>query len=89
MGGGGHGNGEMVATQKELADNQVPLVYRDHCAHMLIPLNKCRTRTYYLPWKCEHERHAYEKCQYDEYMKCVDRMTEQRKQERRAAASKD
>lgn len=22
----------------------------------------------YLPWKCEHERHTYEKCQY---LECV------------------
>lgn len=33
---------------------------------LLIPLNKCRKQTLYAPWKCEDERHTYEKCQYDE-----------------------
>ncbi len=32
---------------------KLPLQYRDSCAHLLIPLNRCRFETYYLPWKCE------------------------------------
>jgi len=32
---------------------RVPLAYRDSCANLLIPLNKCRYNEYYLPWKCE------------------------------------
>ena len=40
---------------------------RDYCAHLLIPLNECRHKNYYLPWKCEHERHDYETCEYKEY----------------------
>lgn len=28
--------------------------------------HRCRKATWYMPWKCEHERHAYEKCQYEE-----------------------
>lgn len=35
-------------------------------ASLLIPLNICRHKTDYMPWKCEDERHGYEKCQYDE-----------------------
>jgi len=31
---------------------RLPLAYRDSCAHLLIPLNRCRFDTYYLPWKC-------------------------------------
>jgi NADH dehydrogenase (ubiquinone) 1 beta subcomplex subunit 7 len=54
-----------IATQAEMAEARVPLPYRDQCAHLLIPLNKCRVAEYYLPWKCEPERHAYEKCQYE------------------------
>ena len=46
--------------------NRVDIGYRDFCVDLLIPLNKCRERTYYFPWKCEHERHAYEKCEYIE-----------------------
>ncbi|KAL5209567.1 hypothetical protein ABZP36_005190 [Zizania latifolia] len=54
-----------VATQAEMAEARLPLPYRDQCAHLLIPLNKCRVAEYYLPWKCEPERHSYEKCQYE------------------------
>jgi len=36
---------------------------------LLIPLNVCRKGTLYMPWECENERHAYEKCQYDDYMR--------------------
>jgi hypothetical protein len=32
---------------------KLPLPYRDSCAHLLIPLNRCRVEEYYLPWKCE------------------------------------
>lgn len=32
---------------------KLPLPYRDSCAHLLIPLNRCRVDEYYLPWKCE------------------------------------
>ena len=54
-----------IATQAEMAEARLPLPYRDQCAHLLIPLNKCRVSEFYLPWKCEPERHAYEKCQYE------------------------
>jgi NADH dehydrogenase (ubiquinone) 1 beta subcomplex subunit 7 len=36
-----------------MAEAKLPLAYRDSCAHLLIPLNKCRYDEYYLPWKCE------------------------------------
>lgn len=28
---------------------------------LLIPLNVCRHKELYMPWKCEDERHGYEK----------------------------
>lgn len=43
-----------------------PRRFRDYCAHILIPLNKCRVANYYLPWTCSDLKHAYEKCQYEE-----------------------
>jgi NADH dehydrogenase (ubiquinone) 1 beta subcomplex subunit 7 len=100
----------MKVTQQELNDARIPLAYRDFCAHLLIPLNKCRAvrsclaacvllckravlaitslltlrvaspprlspphphpvqRTFWMPWKCEHERHDYETCEYKEYV---------------------
>ncbi|PHU02326.1 NADH dehydrogenase [ubiquinone] 1 beta subcomplex subunit 7 [Capsicum chinense] len=48
-----------------MVENKVPLAYRDQCAYLLIPLNKCRQSEFYLPWKCEDERHTYEKCAYE------------------------
>jgi len=60
----------MIATREEMRDAKLDIGYRDFCAHLLIPLNECRRKSFFLPWKCEHERHVYEKCQYKE---CVER----------------
>ncbi|KAI5925214.1 NADH-ubiquinone oxidoreductase B18 subunit-domain-containing protein [Camillea tinctor] len=64
------------ATREEMRDAKLPLAYRDSCANLLIPLNRCRSETYYLPWKCEDERHSYEKCQYEEFKRRVAKMNE-------------
>ncbi|KAK0721031.1 NADH-ubiquinone oxidoreductase B18 subunit-domain-containing protein [Lasiosphaeris hirsuta] len=66
------------ATRQEMHDAKLPLAYRDSCAHLLIPLNQCRYETYFLPWKCQDERHSYEKCQYVEFKKRVAKMDELR-----------
>jgi NADH dehydrogenase (ubiquinone) 1 beta subcomplex subunit 7 len=58
----------MPVSHEELQAERVPLPMRDYCAHILIPLNRCRVETFYLPWKCHHERHEYERCQYVEYV---------------------
>lgn len=50
-----------------MASARVPIVWRDTCAGVLIPLNECRRKSFFLPWKCEDERLAYEKCQYVAY----------------------
>ncbi|KAK4532505.1 hypothetical protein CCYA_CCYA12G3362 [Cyanidiococcus yangmingshanensis] len=49
--------------------NQVPLEWRDGCAHLLVPLNRCRREHFYLPWKCTELRHAYEACQQKDYLR--------------------
>ncbi|KAJ2525364.1 hypothetical protein GGI11_000115 [Coemansia sp. RSA 2049] len=77
---------EMKITALEMAEARLPLRYRDYCAHMLVPLNKCRHRSMYLPWKCEDERHAYEKCQYDDFMR-RSRLISQIREEKKAAAT--
>ncbi|KAG2283358.1 hypothetical protein Bca52824_054578 [Brassica carinata] len=46
---------KMIAAQEEMVAAKVPLGYRDQCAHLLIPLNKCRQAEFFLPWKCEYE----------------------------------
>ncbi|KAF1962365.1 putative NADH-ubiquinone oxidoreductase B18 subunit [Byssothecium circinans] len=66
------------ATREEMSAARLPLAYRDSCAHLLIPLNRCRHNEFYLPWKCENERHSYEKCQYDEFKQRVRKMEELR-----------
>jgi NADH dehydrogenase (ubiquinone) 1 beta subcomplex subunit 7 len=57
---------EMYATEGELMRNFVPVEWRDYCAHVLIPLNKCRRENLYMNWKCMNQKHAFEKCQYEE-----------------------
>ncbi|RZC74926.1 hypothetical protein C5167_050403 [Papaver somniferum] len=72
---------KMIATQEEMVQAKVPLAYRDQCAHLLIPLNKCRQSDFYLPWKCEDERHVYEKCEYELVMERLLKMQKIREQE--------
>ncbi|KAJ7785217.1 NADH-ubiquinone oxidoreductase B18 subunit-domain-containing protein [Mycena maculata] len=58
-----------TASQEELKAHRVPVQWRDGCSALVIPLNICRRKSLYMPWECEHERHAYEKCQYDDYIR--------------------
>ncbi|ORY29023.1 NADH-ubiquinone oxidoreductase B18 subunit-domain-containing protein [Naematelia encephala] len=58
-----------TASQEEMKAARLPLAWRDQCSALLIPLNKCRHKELYLPWKCEDERHKYEKCQYDDFIR--------------------
>ena len=58
----------MIATQREMYDARLPLHWRDYCAHLLIPLNQCRREAWLLPWHCGHERHAYEQCQFKDWL---------------------
>ncbi|KAL9535209.1 NADH dehydrogenase [ubiquinone] 1 beta subcomplex subunit 7 [Sphaerulina musiva] len=75
-----HGSTTRQATRQEMSDARLPLAYRDSCAHLLIPLNKCRYDNYYLNWRCQDERHSYEKCQYEEFKLRVKKMDEIRAQ---------
>jgi len=61
----------MHVTHEEMKAARVPLLFRDYCAHLLIPLNECRIKTWYSPFKCRDLRHGYEKCQYDEFTRRV------------------
>ncbi|KAK9276928.1 hypothetical protein L1049_006466 [Liquidambar formosana] len=72
---------KMIATQEEMVEARVPLAYRDQCAHLLMPLNKCRQAEFYLPWKCENERHVYEKCEYELVMERLLKMQKIREEE--------
>ncbi|KNC77591.1 hypothetical protein SARC_09949 [Sphaeroforma arctica JP610] len=60
----------MAPLPKEILDaERIEMQHRDNCASFLVPLNRCRYETRYKTWKCTDERHAYEKCQYEEYCK--------------------
>ncbi|XP_010527841.1 PREDICTED: NADH dehydrogenase [ubiquinone] 1 beta subcomplex subunit 7-like [Tarenaya hassleriana] len=81
---------KMIATQAEMVEAKVPLSYRDQCAHLLIPLNKCRQAEFYLPWKCEDERHVYEKCEYElvmERMLAMQKIREEQAKQKKHQAS--
>eukprot|EP00527_Entomoneis_sp_CCMP2396_P007649 CAMPEP_0198141970 /NCGR_PEP_ID=MMETSP1443-20131203/4878_1 /TAXON_ID=186043 /ORGANISM="Entomoneis sp., Strain CCMP2396" /LENGTH=96 /DNA_ID=CAMNT_0043804879 /DNA_START=141 /DNA_END=431 /DNA_ORIENTATION=+ len=71
----------------EIKTNRVPLHYRDQCAHLLIPLNKCRRETFYMPESCGHERHTFEQCQHIMYEQRVAMKKEMKAKEAAAAAT--
>ncbi|KAK9480642.1 NADH-ubiquinone oxidoreductase B18 subunit [Lipomyces japonicus] len=77
------------ATPEEMKQAKLPLVYRDRCASLLIPLNKCRRDSYYLPWKCEDERHKYEKCAYFEFQARVEVLKKQKAEQAAKIAAAD
>lgn len=56
----------MIATDEQLRSAKILLEDRDYCSHLLLEYMGCR-REYY-PWvvQCEHEKHAYLKCQHEE-----------------------
>ncbi|XP_022882217.1 NADH dehydrogenase [ubiquinone] 1 beta subcomplex subunit 7-like [Olea europaea var. sylvestris] len=78
---------KMIATREEMVVAKVPIPYRDQCAHLLIPLNMCRQAEFYLPWKCEAERHTYEKCEYELVMERMLQMQKIREQEAKVKGS--
>jgi len=69
-----------TASQEQLKAHKVPVAWRDGCSALLIPLNVCRREKMYLPWECEHERHAYEKCQYEDYLRRMKELSKQKQQ---------
>ena len=76
MGGGHHhnpaANPKSDQDLEAMAKEHVPLAFRDTCAHLLMPLNKCRRKTWWSPNQCGHERHTYEECLYNSYLQRVE-----------------
>ncbi|CDF40734.1 unnamed protein product [Chondrus crispus] len=79
------GEAKMQVTREEMMEARIPNHWRDFCAHKLIPLNKCRRKNFFLPFRCEEERHEYEKCQHDQYMRRVAEMKAILKEQKKAA----
>jgi NADH dehydrogenase (ubiquinone) 1 beta subcomplex subunit 7 len=65
---------------------RVPLEWRDGCAHLLVPLNRCRREHFYLPWHCTELRHAYEACQQKDYVRRRREALEKRKKRTEGAS---
>lgn len=53
-----------ILTPEERAAKFVPPWEKDVCTDLLIELNACRRKNLYWRGTCEHELHAYEKCEY-------------------------
>jgi|UPI0005819BF6 NADH dehydrogenase (ubiquinone) 1 beta subcomplex subunit 7 len=92
MGGGDHHHSPAaMPVEKQdldlLRKHQVPLAYRDTCAHLLVDLNICRRETYYNPGACQHQRHTYEECGYIAWLRRVEKKKELKAAEAAAAAA--
>lgn len=79
--GGHHYNPEAAPRLDQdielLKREQVRLAFRDTCAHLLVPLNRCRQAKFFSPFACGHERHTYEQCQYYAYLQRVEAKKQQ------------
>ncbi|KAJ3655678.1 hypothetical protein Zmor_014799 [Zophobas morio] len=58
----------MVATEEQMRSAKIPPSERDYCAHHLLKFMACRKENW--PWvvNCEHEKHVYATCKYDDYV---------------------
>lgn len=80
--GGGHHHHSAAAMPVDnqdlqlLKDNQIPLAYRDKCAHILVKLNQCRRETFFNPARCVNLRHTYEECEYIAWERRVEKKKE-------------
>ncbi|CAD5125239.1 DgyrCDS13481 [Dimorphilus gyrociliatus] len=56
------------ATKEELQAANIKPHFRDYCAHLLLPFYKCRNDNW--PWvvNCKPELHAWEHCQYEDFV---------------------
>ncbi|BFZ54938.1 hypothetical protein PYCC9005_001975 [Savitreella phatthalungensis] len=70
-----------TATAAEMEAARLPLGWRDNCAGLLIPLNRCRNENFYMPFRCVDERHSYEKCQYDDFKRRVKEFEKQQQEQ--------
>jgi NADH dehydrogenase (ubiquinone) 1 beta subcomplex subunit 7 len=58
----------MKATKAELVSAKVPPHLRDYCAHLFINFKACKRDKFPFVYRCHHERHEYETCEYEEYV---------------------
>uniref|UniRef100_A0A0N5A7R3 NADH dehydrogenase [ubiquinone] 1 beta subcomplex subunit 7 n=1 Tax=Syphacia muris TaxID=451379 RepID=A0A0N5A7R3_9BILA len=60
---------EMKASWEEMNDWDLTFGQRDYCAHLLIDLKRCQVQNAPIAgYMCDDARHAYDKCEYDDYL---------------------
>jgi len=60
---------KMIATEDEMIKAKLPLKYRDYCAHYFISYMKCkRDAGPFGFYSCDHEKHDWEHCQYEDFV---------------------
>ncbi|XP_046833698.1 NADH dehydrogenase [ubiquinone] 1 beta subcomplex subunit 7 [Vespa crabro] len=58
----------MIATDAEMKAARIPKKLRDYCAHKLLELEDCKKYNFPMMTRCSHQTHAYEQCQYEDYV---------------------
>ncbi|XP_071952776.1 NADH dehydrogenase [ubiquinone] 1 beta subcomplex subunit 7-like [Antedon mediterranea] len=58
----------MVATEEEMNNANLNWKDRDYCAHLLISYRKCRRDQFPLGFHCEHAKHEYDQCEFDDFV---------------------
>jgi hypothetical protein len=57
---------EMVATVEEMDAAKIPPKKRDYCAHYYMRFVACKKRNFGFQYRCGHEKHDWDHCQFDE-----------------------
>ena len=60
---------KMQMSEEEMMANRIHPSFRDFCAQLLVPLNKCRREHYYAPWECTEERNIYKACKWNDQIR--------------------
>jgi len=58
---------KMQISEKDCIIYKVPVIARDLCVHLYVPLKKCRKDSLYAPWGCKKLFMAYQRCQLNEF----------------------
>ena len=59
---------ESLVTAEQMQQAVLPLACRDYCEHEYIRLLRCRRENFPNYWACNEEKHAWQKCGFDEYV---------------------
>ncbi|VDK43386.1 unnamed protein product [Anisakis simplex] len=77
---------EMIASWDEMDQWCLKPGQRDYCAHFLISLLKCQqAKAPFAGHMCDGERHAWDKCEYEDYLMRIKEFERERRLLKRAA----